>query len=252
VATGRLGAIGALCAADMGDVASLDRFQQIAPKVLIAQDGYVHAGQRIDRRDVVQTLRAGLRDVETTVIVPVCGAVPDDAIGWDDLHAPGAALATAQVPFDHPLWVVYSSGTTGNPKPIVHGHGGVLIEGAKQSLHMDVGPEDRFCWLTSSGWIMWNAQLVALGQGATLALFDGAPNHPDLSAVWRFAADERLTSLGAGAAFYASCLKAGLRPRDLCDLGALRTLGSTGSPLTADAYAWVYEAVKSDLWFAPL
>lgn len=252
LATISIGAIWSLCAPDMGYVAILDRFRQIGPKLLIAQDGYVHAGQLIDRREVLDTIRAGLPTLEATVMVPVAGPLPDGAVNWASLTGDRAVPDHAQVPFDHPLWVVYSSGTTGNPKPIVHGHGGVLLEGAKQALHQDIGAEDRFCWLTSSGWIMWNAQHAALGQGATLAMFDAAPHHPDLLELWRFASRERLTYLGAGAAFFAACQKAGLRPRDAVDLSALRSLGATGSPLTSDNYDWIYDAVKPDIWLAPI
>lgn len=252
LATASLGAIWSLCAPDMGHVAIVDRFAQIKPKVLIAQDGYVHAGKMVDRREVLKTVAAGLPTVTTQVILPVAGDVPDGAVSWNSLLDRSATLNTAQVPFNHPIWVVYSSGTTGNPKPIVHGHGGVILEGCKQSLHQDLKAGERFCWLTSSGWIMWNAQLAALGQGMTVALFDGAPNHPDFGVVWRFVADEKMNYFGAGAAFFASCLKAGITPRTDVDLVQLQSLGSTGSPLSDDAYDWIYRDVKSDLWLAPI
>jgi acetoacetyl-CoA synthetase len=252
LATVSLGAIWSLCSPDMGHVAILDRFRQIAPKVLIAQDGYVHAGKTVDRRAVLNTIRDGLPSVTTTIMVPVCGELPAVTVAWSDLVGDDAVFQSTHVPFDHPLWVVYSSGTTGNPKPIVHGHGGILLEGAKQSIHQDLSAADHFCWLTSSGWIMWNAQFAALGQGARVALFDAAPNTPDMGALWRFAAEEGLTFLGAGAAFFTTCMKAGLRPRDAVDLGALRSLGATGSPLTAHAYGWIYDAVKPDIWLAPI
>lgn len=250
-ATASLGAIWSLCAPDMGHVAILDRFSQIAPKVLIAQDGYVHAGRIIDRRSELAEICAGLPGLAHRVWVPVTGGVPAGDHAWADLITGTARFQTVQVPFDQPLWVVYSSGTTGNPKPIVHGHGGVLLEGAKQSLHQDIRAGDRYMWLTSSGWIMWNSQHVSLGQGATVALFDGAPNHPDLMAVWEFAARERLTFLGAGAAFFDACRKAELRPAIL-DLSAMRAIGATGSPMSPDGYEWVYDAVKRDVWFAPM
>jgi acetoacetyl-CoA synthetase len=252
LATASIGAAWSLCAPDMGQVAIVDRFKQIEPKVFIAQDGYVHAGKTVDRREVLGQITDALPDVAHFVTLPIIGDLPDGHIAWDSLLQADVPFNATQVPSDQPLWIVYSSGTTGNPKPIVHGHGGVVLEAAKQSLHHDISRDDRFCWLTSSGWIMWNAQWMALGQGATVCMYDGAPNHPDMLAVWRFVAKEKLTYFGAGAAFFAGCLKAGIVPRESVDMGALRSLGSTGSPLSADAYDWIYRDVKADVWLAPI
>ena len=252
LATASLGAVWSLCAPDMGHVAILDRFQQIAPKVLIAQDGYVHAGKMVDRSAVLSQINAGLPSVAQFVTLPVVGALPEGHVVWADLLGDDAAFEPVQVQFEHPLWIVYSSGTTGNPKPIVHGQGGIVLQACMQSLHQDISSTDRFCWFTSSGWIMWNAQWMALGQGATVAIFDGAVNHPDMGVLWRFVADEKLTYFGAGAAYFSSCMKAGTTPRTEVDLSALRSLGATGSPLSADAYDWIYRDVKADQWLAPI
>ena len=243
LATASLGGVWSLCAPDMGHTAIVDRYAQIAPKVLITQDTYVYANKTIDRSDVIKEVMSRLPTLKHHIPIG-----PE----WDALLNRDVALKTEQVPFDHPVWIVYSSGTTGNPKPIVHGHGGVLLEGSKQSLHQDFKPSERFCWLTSSGWIMWNAQLAALGQGMTVCLFDGAPNYPEWSVLWQFCADERLNYFGAGAAFFSSCAKAGVSPAKDFDLSSLHSLGSTGSPLTEDAYDWVYSVVKPDVWLAPI
>lgn len=251
LATASLGAIWSLCAPDMGHTAIVDRFAQIDPKVLITQNKYTHAGKEIDRSDVISVVADNLPSLAHHIKVLV-GDTPITGTSWADLLTSDVPLTTTQVSFDHPIWVVYSSGTTGNPKPIVHGHGGVLLEGAKQSIHQDCKAGERFCWLTSSGWIMWNAQLAALGQGMTVCLYDGAPNHTDWSALWQFAADERLNYFGAGAAFFSSCAKAGVTPAQDFDLSALHSLGSTGSPLTEDAYDWIYAQVKTDVWLAPI
>ncbi len=252
LAAASLGAIWSLCAPDMGYAAILDRFRQIEPKVLIAQDGYIHAGKQIDRRSVLEQINRGLPSVEHFVTLSVMGALPEGHVSWESLTQGDATFAPVQVDFEHPLWIVYSSGTTGNPKPIVHGHGGILLETSKKSLHQDVSATDRYCWLTSPGWIMWNNQWMALGQGACVAMFDGAPNYPDLNRVWQFIADEKLDIFGAGAAFFASCMKAKLTPGDDFDLAQLRCIGSTGSPLSQDCYDWIYRDVKADQWLAPI
>ncbi len=262
LACASVGATWSVCSPDMGPVAVLDRFRQIEPKLLIATDGYRYGGRVFDRSAVIAELRAALPSLAHTVIVSVLDTAVDaarlpGALAWDALLAQPAALRTEQLAFDHPLWVVYSSGTTGLPKAIVHGHGGVLLEMLKGvGLHRDVGPGDRFHWFTSTGWIMWNIQVSGLLVGATVCLYDGSPALPDLGTLWRYVAEVRATFFGAGAAFFANCIKAGVVPRNLtndgADLSALRTLGSTGSPLPPEAYRWVYAQVKRDLWLVSI
>jgi len=260
-----VGAIWSSCSPDMGPVSVLDRFRQIAPRVLFAVDGYRYNGKDIDRRAVVRELVAGLPSVEAVVFVPCLD--PDATLDLADrgdggrvsvidarqvLARPVPPVFTA-VPFEHPLWIVYSSGTTGMPKPIVHGHGGTVIETFKGAgLHLDVGADDRFFWFSSTSWIMWNLLVSTLTLGCTVLQFDGSPGHPDLDTLWRFAEQEKATFFGTSPAFLGLCMKAGLDPRTRFDLSALRTLGCTGSPLTEEGYAWVYRHVHPDVLLASI
>jgi acetoacetyl-CoA synthetase len=251
LAVAGLGAIWSSCSPDFGPRSVIDRFQQIEPKVLFATDGYRYGGRVFDRRPQVAELRDSLPTLEQTVLIPNAGLgdLPG-TVQWEQLpDAPASALAFERVPFDHPLWVVYTSGTTGLPKPIVHGHGGILLEHAKLSaLHFDQGPDDRFFWFSSTGWIMWNLVVGALLSGATIAMYDGNVAYPDMWTIWDFADRAQLTFLGVSAAYVIAGMGAGITPRDRYEFEALRAIGSTGSPLPPAGFGWLYDSVKRDMW----
>jgi len=252
-ATASIGAIWSLCAPDMGENAILDRFKQIKPKVLICQDSYVYAGKIINKVNSLRNIIKQLPSLSDTILVKIKdNSLTKKQLEWNHIMRLRGETEIEMLPFDHPLWIVYSSGTTGNPKPIVHGHGGILIEMTKQSLHMDITKNDHFCWLTSSGWIMWNVQLLALLRKCSIAMFDFAPNYPDFLEVWRKVDEEKLTYFGAGAAFFTACMKSNIIPKNKFNFDKLRSLGATGSPLSQEGYNWIYQKVKSDIWLAPL
>jgi len=264
LATASLGAIWTSCSPDFGAASVIDRFAQISPKVLLAVDGYVYGGRTYDRGPQVAAIAAALPGLEAFITVDYLADAAQKAsvppaggsaarMTWAELTAtqPGGELEFEELPFGHPLWVLYSSGTTGLPKPIVHGHGGIVLEHLKAlGLHQDLGADrgpagpDVFFWYTTTGWMMWNYLVGGLLAGVTVVLYDGSAVHPDTGALWQLIAREHVTYAGTGAPYLLACMKAGLRPAAEHDLSRLRGLGSTGSPLPPEGFRWAYAEVR--------
>jgi acetoacetyl-CoA synthetase len=256
LACASIGAIWSSCSPDFGTHSVIDRFQQIEPKVLFTVDGYKYNGKTIDRRAIISELQEALPTLQKTIVVPYIYKDTSaegyaNAMMWDDMPLSSAELVYEQVPFNHPLWVLYSSGTTGLPKAIVQGQGGILLEHLKGLyMGMDLKPEDHFFWFTTTGWMMWNLLLGGLLVGTTVLLYDGSPSYPNMNALWEYAEKSGMTFFGTSAGFILACMKAEIEPGKTFDLSKLRGLGSTGSPLPPEGFQWIYEHVKKDLWLA--
>jgi acetoacetyl-CoA synthetase len=256
LACASIGAIWSSCAPEFGIMSVIDRFKQIEPQVLFAVDGYRYGGKDYDRMELVKQIQEELPTLKQTVIIPYLNESPEvselkDTALWTMILSEHkeAAITYDAVPFEHPLWILYSSGTTGKPKAIVQSQGGILLEHLKLGgLQNNLTQADRFFWYTTTGWMMWNVVVSGLLTGSTILLFDGNPGYPNYERLWKFAESTKMTVFGTSASFITACMKDGVRPKEQFDLSYLRSIGSTGSPLPVSGFEWVYSQVRDDIW----
>ena len=253
LACASMGAIWSVCSPDFGTGSVIDRFKQIEPTVLFAVDGYSYNGKLHNKLESVKELQAELPSLTKTILFPYIESenaiLNDKTIDWDDVLKENAELQFEAVPFDHPLWILFSSGTTGLPKPIVQGQGGIILEHLKTiTIEQGIDQDDVFFWFTTTGWMMWNLLMAGLLAGGTVVLYDGSPAYPSMNTLWDYAEEVEITFFGTSAAFLNICIKAGVKPNETNAFSKLKALYSTGSPLSVDGFSWVYENVKKDLW----
>lgn len=258
LATASLGAIWSSASPDFGTQSVIDRFKQIEPKIMFTVDGYRYGGKDFDRLKTVQEIQAALPSLKATIAIPYLHPTADfshlkNPIIWEqalEVNEP-PALDYQYVEFNEPLWILFSSGTTGKPKPIVHSQGGILIEHLKAlHFHADLKENERFFWFTTTGWMMWNYLISGLLTGATIVLFDGSPAYPSIDTLWQLVEDTKITTFGTSASYISACMNDGIRPKEKFDLSHLQNISSTGSPLPPEGFKWCYDNVKEDLWIA--
>lgn len=258
LATASIGAIWSSASPDFGTQSVIDRFKQIEPKVMFTVDGYRYGGKEFDRLETVQSIQSEIPSLEATITIPYLQTDADFSklkkpISWEKAteNTETKGLTFEHVEFNEPLWILFSSGTTGKPKPIVHSQGGMLIEHLKAlTFHCDLGEDDRFFWFTTTGWMMWNFLIGGLLTGTTIILYDGNPAYPSTDTLWKLAQDTNMNLFGTSASYITACMKEDLKPKEKFDLSALQNISSTGSPLPPEGFKWSYDNVKEDLWIA--